>query len=133
MTQTPEPQLRSGGLNGRSAARPTRPGPSAWSVASTTPVEIFVPEADHLATLLQYAAPVFPAERVAGPSSVVRLQPPAGAAWVLELLSLVDRWLESTGLACVRVLYGGRTYLLSSSGAAAWIAAADAPDRRLDR
>ena len=65
--------------------------------------------------LLEYAAPLFPAEIVSGSAWVVRLQPPTGGGWVLELLSLVERWLESARLPCAKVLYGGRSYLIRNS------------------
>lgn len=79
-------------------------------------IEIAAP--DHLSTavLLEYAAPLFPAELVSGPSWIVRLEPPpAGGKWVIELLSLVERWLESTRLPCADVRYGGRTYVIRAS------------------
>jgi hypothetical protein len=37
---------------------------------------------------------------------------------VLELLSLVQRWLESARLPWVNVLYGGRSYLIRDTNAA---------------
>ncbi len=36
--------------------------------------------------------------------------------WVLELLSLVERWLEAARLPCAKVLYGDRSYLIRISG-----------------
>jgi hypothetical protein len=34
---------------------------------------------------------------------------------VIELLTLVERWLESAPLPCASLLYGGRSYLIRSS------------------
>lgn len=51
-----------------------------------------------------------------GPGLIVRLQPPsADPGWVIELLTLVERWLESAPLPCASLLYGGRSYLIRSS------------------
>ncbi|HMJ00192.1 MAG TPA: hypothetical protein VK488_10200 [Gaiellaceae bacterium] len=80
------------------------------------PVEIVAPDQLSTALLLEYAAPVFPAELVSGTSWIVRLQPPpSGGGWVLELLALVERWLESARLPCANVLYGGRSYMIRTS------------------
>jgi len=35
--------------------------------------------------------------------------------WVVELLALVERWLESAPLPRASLLYGGRSYLIRSS------------------
>ena len=75
------------------------------------PVEIVAPDRMSAALLLEYSATVFPAEIVLGSAWVIRLHPPpTGGNWVLELLSLMERWLESTGLPAADVIYGGRTY-----------------------
>ena len=58
---------------------------------------------------------MFPVEILRGPGSIVRLHPPAGAEWVLELLALVERWLDSIPLPCTKMFYGGRSYLLRAS------------------
>ena len=80
------------------------------------PIEIAAPDQLSTALLLEYAAPLFPAEHVAGTSWIVRLEPPAaGGKWVFELLSLVERWLESTRLPCADVHYGGRRYVIRAS------------------
>lgn len=93
-----------------------RGSPSAGSSESVRPIEIVAPDRFSTAMLLEYAAPVFPAEVVPGSAWIVRLQPPAAEGkWVVELLSLVQRWLESTRLPCANVLYGGRSYLIRSS------------------
>jgi hypothetical protein len=82
---------------------------------SVQPLEIVAPDPYCTALLLEYAAPLFPAELVAGSAGTVRLQPPAGGTWVLELLALVERWLESIPLPCATVRYGGRSYLIRAS------------------
>jgi hypothetical protein len=58
---------------------------------------------------------LFPAEIVSGSAWIVRLLPRTGGAWVLELLSLVERWLESAPLPCATVRCGGRSYLIRAS------------------
>jgi hypothetical protein len=95
--------------------RSKRP-PAAWSAQGVRSIEIVAPDQLSTALLLEYAAPVFPAEVVSGTAWIVRLQPPAtGGGWVLELLSLVERWLESAQLPCANVLYGGRSYMIRTS------------------
>jgi hypothetical protein len=91
--------------------------PAAWSAQGLRPpIEIVAPDQLSTALLLEYAAPMFPAEVVSGTAWIVRLQPPAtGGAWVLELLSLVQRWLESAELPCANVIYGGRSYMIRTS------------------
>ena len=91
--------------------------PAAWSAQEgARPIEIVAPDQLSTALLLEYAAPIFPAEVLSGTAWIVRLQPPAsGGAWVLDLLSLVERWLESAELPCANVLYGGRSYLIRTS------------------
>ena len=91
--------------------------PAAWSAQGLRPpIEIVAPDQLSTALLLEYAAPIFPAEVVSGTAWIVRLQPPAsGGGWVLELLSLVERWLESAELPCANVLYGGRSYMIRTS------------------
>ena len=76
-------------------------------------VEVVVPDQECAALLLWYAMPVFPADLVAGSPLKVRLHPPRNhTGWVIELLALVERWLESAPLPCAKVLYGGRSYLI---------------------
>ena len=90
--------------------------PAAWSAQGVRPIEIVAPDQLSTALLLEYAAPIFPAEVVSGTAWIVRLEPPAtGGGWVLELLELVDRWLASARLPCANVLYGGRSYLIRTS------------------
>ena len=81
--------------------------------ASAKPVEVFAPDRWATDLLLQQAAPVFPAVIAPGSVWIVRLQPPSnGAGWVLELVSLVERWLALAGLPWASVLYDGRNYLI---------------------
>ena len=80
------------------------------------PIEIVAPDQLSTALLLEYAAPLFPAKLVSGTSWIVRLEPPpAGGKWVIELLALVERWLESTRRPSADVHYGGRTYVICAS------------------
>jgi hypothetical protein len=94
-------------------ARP-RP-PTATNSASSKPVEILAPDGYCADLLLEYATPLFPAEIIHGSGWMVRLQPPPGGAWVLEVLSVVERWLESIPLPCTKVLYGDSSYLIRAS------------------
>jgi hypothetical protein len=96
-----------------------RPPPGA-----TQPIEIVAPDRYCTDLLLEYAAPLYPAEVVSGPAWIVRVQPPAGGAWVLEFLALVERWLESAPLPCATVHCGGRSYLIRASTEVAEFAAA---------
>jgi hypothetical protein len=89
--------------------------PTASSSESVQPVEIVVHDRDSTRILLEYAAPVFPAEVVSGSAWTVRLQPPTEGSWIPELLSLILRWLESARLPCAKVVYGGRSYLIRTS------------------
>ena len=89
---------------------------SALDPEHVRPVEIVAPDQLSTALLLEYAAPLFPAELVSGTSWIVRLEPPpAGGKWVAELLALLERWLESTHLPSADVHYGGRSYLIRAS------------------
>jgi hypothetical protein len=95
---------------------PARPRtPTAWSSERVQPIEIVAPDRDSAALLLDYAAPLFPAEIVSGSAWIVRLLPRTGGAWVPELLTLVERWLESVPLPCATVRFGGRSYLIRAS------------------
>lgn len=87
-----------------------------WSSEGLHRVEVVAPDPECAALLIEYAAPLFPAELASDTSSTVRLQPPqAGARWVIELLALVDRWLEAIPLPCANLIYGGRSYLIRST------------------
>jgi hypothetical protein len=97
------------------SAQPLRERGEKHQAASVQPIEIVAPDRYCTALLLEYAASVFPAEIVSGSAWTVRLHPPTGGGWVLELLTLVERWLESAQLADTNVLYGGRSYLIRAS------------------
>jgi hypothetical protein len=111
------------------ATEPRDPGPQrllapglavAWDKERPQPVEIVAPDEHCTALLLKEAAPLFPAEVVFESSWIVRLEPPAGREWALELLSLVERWLEACRLPCAKVFYDGRGYLVRASTDGAW-------------
>ena len=113
--------------------RPREPGPHhvlapglalAWETERPQPIDIVAPDRHCTALLLKEAGPLFPAEVVFESSWIVRLEPPTGREWVLELLSLVERWLEECRLPCAKVLYGGRSYLIRASTDGAWFQAA---------
>jgi hypothetical protein len=90
----------------------------AWIPPRDEPVEVVTPDRYCANLLLAYAVPIVPAELLPGDGWIVRLQaPPAGKEgwWMLEVLSLLDRWLESVPIPCARVLYGGHNYLIRSS------------------
>jgi len=85
-------------------------------IESARHVEIVAPDRRSTALLLDEAVSVFPAELLATDSAwVVRLRPPARGAWAVDLLALVERWLESCRLPCANLLYGGRSYLIHAS------------------
>ncbi len=89
---------------------------SPASVEQARSIEIVAPDQLSTALLVEYATPLFPAELVSGTSWIVRLEPPpAEGRWVIELLSLVRRWLEATGLPCADVHYGGRKYVIRAA------------------
>jgi hypothetical protein len=126
MTEAPAPPFLKRRPMRRPAARPSRLSPrSAWAPEGLRRVEVVAPDPECASLLLEYASPLFPAELVSGPELLVRLQPPIGTGWVIELLSLVERWLESAPLPCAKVLYGGRSYLVRSSTHVAQLAAAE--------
>jgi hypothetical protein len=124
MTEAPALPLLGKGASARRSTR-RRSLSTAWNSESTQPVDVVANDPYCTSLLLEYAAPLFPAEIVSGlmfpaeivsgSACVVRLQPPTGGGWVLELLSLVERWLESARLPCAKVLYGGRSYLIRTS------------------
>lgn len=95
---------------------------------SAEPVEVFVRSRHFADLLLEYAAPPFSAEIAPGLVWIVRVQPPAQAGWAIELLSLVQRWLESARLPWATVLYGGHACLIRpSTDIAQFLAAVEAP------
>jgi hypothetical protein len=84
--------------------------------ASAKPVEIFAPNRHSTDLLLEYVASSFPAEIAPGFVWIVRLQPPtAGEGWVVQLLSILRRWLEAARLPWANVVYDGRSYLFRAS------------------
>jgi hypothetical protein len=110
------PFLKRGMKRPPAPRRARRSAPTAWNSESAQPVEILAPDRYSTDLLLEYAAPVFPAEIVPGCVWIVRLQPPpTGGGWALELLLFIQRWLESARLPWANVLYGGRSYLIHAS------------------
>jgi hypothetical protein len=85
-------------------------------------VEIVAPDLYSAALLVGYAAPSFLSEIVPGSAWIVRFEPSThGGDWVLELLSLVERWLESVPLPCAKALHDDRRYLIRASSHGAQI------------
>lgn len=121
MAEAPaSPPLKLGGKRSP-APRGARPiPPTVWSSETAQPIEIVAPDRSCTALLLEYARPLFPAELVPGSTWTVRLQPPAGGAWVVEFLSLVERWLDAARLPCTTGLYCGRSYLIRTTPVAAF-------------
>jgi hypothetical protein len=79
-------------------------------------VEILAPDLYSAALLVGYAAPSFLNEIVPGSAWIVRFKPStAGGDWVVELLSLVERWLKSVPLPCAEALHDDRSYLIRAS------------------
>jgi hypothetical protein len=103
------------GASGRlaeGADRNHRPGRNG---ARSLPVEIPAPDGYRAAQLVRAADECFPVAQVVPGTSIVRLEPPNGPAWVPELLSIVQDWLESAGIPCVTLFYGGRPYPISAT------------------
>jgi hypothetical protein len=95
--------------------RGRKPSPP-WRSEAVPTIEIVSPDQLSTALLLEYAVPAFRAEVVSGTSWIVRLQPPpSGGGWVLDLLALVERWLDSARLPCANVSYHGRSYTIRTS------------------
>ena len=117
MSAAPTPLALKRTLGRRPEAPPMRPTPrTAWSSEGPHRVEIVSPDPECAALLLEYASPLFPAKLITAPELIVRLLPPSTEpGWVIELLALVERWLESARLACASLIYGGRSYLIRSS------------------
>jgi hypothetical protein len=100
--------------------------------ASAKPIEIYAPDRHATDLLLEHAAPLFPADVVPGCVWIVRLQPPSNdGGWALEVLSLVQRWLESARLPFANVRYDDRSYLVRPSTDLAHFAAAAESTREL--
>ncbi len=87
-------------------------------------MDVFARDRGSADLLLAFATPSFPAEIAAGPVWIVRLQVPPGGAAMLELLSLVQRWLEAARLPWATVRYDGRNHLIRPSTAFVQFAAA---------
>lgn len=105
-------------ISRRSTARRDRGGPpKVWAGGEGLHrVELVAPDRECAALFVEYAAPLFPAEIASGSPATVRLQPPTGGSrWVIDLLAVVERWLEAVPLPCVNLMYGGRSYLIRSS------------------
>ena len=117
MSAAPAPSSLKRTRRRRPTARSERPTPrAAWSSEGLHRVEIVAPDPECAALLLEYASPLFPAELIKSPALIVRMKPPpAEPGWVIELLTLVERWLESVPLPCTNLIYGGRSYLIRSS------------------
>lgn len=93
--------------------------------AGVKPIDIFAPDRYATDLLLEQAAPLFPADVVPGCVWIVRLQPPANHdGWALEVLSLVQHWLESAELPFANVRFDERSYLVRPSTELAQFAAA---------
>ena len=118
MLKATAPPLRERGAHGPcgSVPRMARTSlPTAWVSGGDDPVDIVVHDRDSARILLEYAVPLFAAEVVPGPDWAIRLQPSAGEGWIVGLLALIERWLESARLPCAKVLCRGRTYLIRTS------------------
>jgi len=94
---------------GRRAARRRAGDPPALRAAE---LEVVTPDLECAGLLLEYASPLFAAELVVATAPIVRLLPTGGPGWVIDLFSLLERWLEAARLPCAKVLYGGRSYLI---------------------
>ena len=65
---------------------------ATWDSESDQPFEVVMPDRYCADLLLEFAAPIVPAELVPGAALIVRLRPPLAARggwWVLEVLSLL--------------------------------------------
>jgi len=102
----------------RSTVREDRPSAHpAWTGGEGFHrVEVVAPDPECAALLVEYASLLFPAAIAPGSPATVRLQPPTGGGrWVIDLLALVERWLEAVPLPCANLVYGGRSYLIRST------------------
>jgi hypothetical protein len=123
MSEAPVLQLVQQGWSHSHAtgAAPARP-PDALSFEAVEAVEIVAPDLYSAALLVGYAAPSFLGEIVPGSAWIVRFEPSTpGGEWVVELLSLVERWLKSVPLPCAKVLNDDRRYLIRASSQGARI------------
>ena len=108
---TRKPGRRS--YHGPDPAPPTPAAPATLAFDGVEAVEIVAPDRLCATLLLDYAAPMFPAELVPGPPWLVLFQPPPnGGEWVIDLLTVVERWLASAPIPCAKMRRGGRSYLI---------------------
>ena len=99
-----------------SERRARRGGRRTWSFEGLHRLEIVAPDAECAVLLPEFAAPVLPAQLVGGAATAVRFEPlPNDPGWVIELLAVVERWLDAAPLPCAKLLYGGRSYLIRST------------------
>ena len=114
MTVAPTLTVLEGGRSVRWPLAETAPSlPSGWSFDNVSAVEIVAPDRYCATLLLDRAAPLFPAEIVSGTGWAVRFKPPATSRdWVVELLALIEIWLQTVPLPCAKVRYGDRDYLV---------------------
>jgi len=118
MSAAPVPSFLKRAIRRRSTVRGDRGSPNTAPTGSAGlhRVEVVAPDPKGAALLVAYAAPLFPAAIAPGTSTTVHLQPPVGGGrWVIDLLALVERWLEAAPLSHAEVGYGGRNYLIRSS------------------
>ena len=118
MSISPASSFLKRAIGGRSPVRrDRRNGNAAWAGGEGLHrIEVVAPDPTCAALFVEYASPLFPAEFAPGTPATVRLQPPLGGTrWVIDLLALVERWLEAVPLPSVDLTYGGRSYLIRSS------------------
>ena len=110
------------GSNRTAAGSARESRPRGLSFDGVEAVEIVAPDLYSAALLVGYAAPSFLSEIVPGSAWIVRFEPSTpGGDWVVELLSLVERWLESVPLPCAKALHDDRRYLIRASSHGAQI------------
>jgi hypothetical protein len=114
MTVTPALTVLEGGRRaGWPLAESAPSPPSGLTFDSVSTVEIVAPDRHCAALLLDHAAPRFPAEIVSDPEWVVRFRLPATSRdWVVELLALIETWLQAAPLPCAKVRHGDNDYLV---------------------
>jgi hypothetical protein len=107
---------------GRMDSKRTAPGsarerrPRGLNFDGVEAVEIVAPDLYSAALLVGYAAPSFLSKIVPGSAWIVRFEPSTpGGDWVVELFSLVERWLKSVPLPCAKALHDDRRYLIRAS------------------
>jgi hypothetical protein len=126
MHEAPAVPARKRPRRGAPVSRQRPVPPDSWNFESVTAVELVAPDEHCAALLLDHAAPYFPAELVSDSESawVVRFHPPPfGRDWVIELLTVVEHWLESAPLPCAKLVHGDRNYLIRASPGVAQLAA----------